>query len=235
MSLVVTMPQARAAGPLLAALCLASLPSAVAAKPGDNARRNDNRLAHEAMADAFVCMMKRNPGRVRAYLGTAPGSDAEWTVGNYLYNQLGSCLSRATYVGFNQALGRGLAAERLLAVDFPGAPPPAGPIAPEEFGPLSRVEKVDAKLASGYIFARCVVMADPVGVSAVVATPRGSAAEGAALRALGPSFSSCVVAGATFATDRWTLRPFLAEALYQVYRTRGGARSEMQEGSPIHA
>ncbi len=75
-----------------------------------------------------------------------------------------------------------------------------------------------------YVFARCVVMADAADVRALLATARGSAAETAALAALSARFGSCVARGATLATDRWTLRPFLAEALYQVYRTRAAGR-----------
>lgn len=212
----------RVAASLAAALALTA-PSAALAKAGDNARRADNKLAYEAMDDAFVCMMKRNPGQVRAYLAAVPGSDGERRIGWYLYRRVGDCLSRATYVGFNRVMGRGVAAEQLLATDFAGAPPPQAPVGEGEFGPLSQPMKLEPEIASGYAFARCVTMADPVGVARVLGTTRGSGAEVTAMRALNPSFPACVVAGATFSIDRWTLRPFLAEALYQVHRARSGA------------
>ena len=215
---------------LVAAALLAVQPAAVAAKAGDNARRADNALAYKAMDEAFVCMMKRNPGRVRAYLAAVPGSDREQTIGWYLYRQVGECLVRATWVRFNDVMGRGVAAERLLATDFPGAPPPQAPVGEGEFGPLSQPMKLEPETASGYAFARCVTMADPSGVARVLGTVRGSSAEVAAMRALNPSFPACVVAGATFSIDRWTLRPFLAEALYQVHRARGGPISDGEGG-----
>ncbi len=215
----------RAAASLAALLALTAQPIPVAAKPGDNARRADNKLAYEAMDGAFVCMMKRNPGQVRAYLAAVPGSDKEQRIGWYLYRRVGDCLARATWVRFNGVMGRGVAAERLLAVDFPGAAPLQGPVGEGEFGPLSGPMKLEPEIASGYAFARCVIIADPAGVDRVFRTPRGSRAEQVAITALDPSFPACVVAGATFSIDRWTLRPFLAEALYQVHRARAGAPS----------
>jgi hypothetical protein len=194
-----------------------------AAKAGDAARRADNRLAYEAMDQAFVCLMKRNPGRVRAYLAAVPGTDREWTIGAYLYRQLGDCLVKATYVRFNGVMGRGVAAERLLADDFAAAPPLQAPVGEGEFGPLSEPMKLEPEIASGYAFARCVTMADPAGVGRVLRTGRGTPAEQAAMQALKPSFPGCVITGKTFSIDRWTLRPFLAEALYQVYRSRNAA------------
>lgn len=205
-----------------AAALLAAQPASLAAKAGDNARRADNKLAYEAMDEAFVCMMKRNPGQVRAYLASVPGSDRERTIGWYLYRRVGDCLAGATWVRFNAVMGRGVAAERLMAVDFPAAAPLRGPVGEGEFGPLSEPMKLEPEIASGYAFGRCVVMADPAGVDRVLHTPRGSRAEGIAMRALSPSFPACVIAGATFSIDRWTLRPFLAEALYQVHRSRSG-------------
>jgi hypothetical protein len=213
----------RSTGPVAAAAMLAVQPAPVAAKAGDNARRADNALAYEAMDEAFGCLMKRNPGRVRAYLAALPGSDREGIIGSYLYRQLGECLVRATYVRFNGVMGRGVAAERLLATDFAGAGAPRAPVGEGEFGPLSQPMKLEPEIASGYAFARCVTIADPAGVARVLRTVRGSRGEVAAMRALDPSFPACVVAGATFSIDRWTLRPFLAEALYQVHRARGGA------------
>jgi hypothetical protein len=212
----------RAAALVAAAALLAAQPASVAAKAGDNARRADNKLAYEAIDGAFVCLMKRNPGRVRAYLASVPGSDREWTIGSYLYRQLGDCLVKATYVRFNGVMGRGVAAERLLATDFAAAGFLQAPVGAGEFGPLSEPMKLEPEIASGYAFARCVVMADPAGVGRVIATARGSRAELAAMRRLNPHFAPCVVVGATFTIDRWTLRPFLAEALYQVYRARTG-------------
>ena len=68
-----------------------------------------------------------------------------------------------------------------------------------------------------------MTIADPAGVAGVLRTaPRLERREVAAMRALNASFPACVVAGATFSIDRWTLRPFLAEALYQVHRARSG-------------
>lgn len=198
-----------------------------AAKAGDKARRSDNRLAYEAMDGAFGCMMKRNPGQVRAYLAAVPGSDRERTIGWYLYRRIGECLTRATWVRFNGVMGRGVAAERLMAADFPAAAPLQGPVGEGEFGPLSEPMKLEPEIASGYAFAKCVTMADPAGVGRVLRSVRGSAPEHAALRALRPSFPACVVVGATFSIDRWTLRPFLAEALYQVHRARAGASSSL--------
>jgi hypothetical protein len=215
----------RAAASLAALIALTAQPAPVAAKPGDNARRADNKLAYEAMDGAFVCMMKRNPGQVRAYLAAVPGSDKEQRIGWYLYRRVGECLARATWVRFNGVMGRGVAAERLLAVDFPAAAPLQGPVGEGEFGPLSQPMKLEPEIASGYAFARCVTIADPAGVDRVLRTPRGSRAEQAAMKALDPSFPACVVAGATFSIDRWTLRPFLAEALYQVHRARSGVPS----------
>ncbi|HEX6376051.1 MAG TPA: hypothetical protein VFZ91_10065 [Allosphingosinicella sp.] len=212
----------RAAVWAVAAL-LAAQPGSVAAKPGDNARRADNKLAYEAMDEAFICMMKRNPGQVRAYLASVPGSDRERTIGWYLYRRLGDCLVRATYVRFNGVMARGVAAERLLATDFATADALQEPVGADEFGPLSEAMKLEPQIASGYAFARCVAMADPAGVGRVLSTARGSTAEQAAMQVLKLRFPPCVVAGATFSIDRWTLRPFLAEALYQVYRARGGA------------
>ena len=231
MSALVAMPRGRPAAFLAAAALLASAPTAAAAKPGDNARRNDNKLAYEAMDGAFVCMMKRNPGQVRAYLASVPGSDLERRIGWYLYRRLGECLVKATFVRFNGVMGRGVAAERLLATDFPAAGPLRMPVAAEDFGPLSGPMKLEPEIASGYAFARCVVMADPAGVGAVLRTPRGSPAEATAMHALRPNFPACVVRGATFSIDRWTLRPFLAEALYQVHRARGGAAANPGDAS----
>lgn len=207
----------------VAALFLAAQPAAVAAKAGDKARRADNKLAYEAMDGAFACLMKRNPGQVRAYLAAVPGSDRERTIGWYLYRRLGECLVRATYVRFNGVMGRGVAAERLLATDFATAGPVSLPVGEGEFGPLSQPMKLEPEIASGYAFAKCVAMADPAGVGRVLRTIRGSPAEQAAMKALNPRFPACVVAGATFSIDRWTLRPFLAEALYQIHRARAGA------------
>jgi hypothetical protein len=213
---------ARATVSAAAAALLATQPAGVAAKAGDKARRADNAAAYRAMDEAFVCMMKRNPGQVRAYLAAVPGSDRERTIGWYLYRRVGECLVRATWVRFNGVMGRGVAAERLLDTDFAGASALPGPIGEGEFGPLSQPMKLEPEIASGYAFSRCVVMADPEGVHRMLRTARGSAGEAAAMRALKPSFPTCVVAGATFTIDRWTLRPFLAEALYQVYRARAG-------------
>lgn len=209
------------------ALLLGLQPAAVAAKAGDDARRADNKLAYEAMDGAFGCMMKRNPGQVRAYLAAVPGSDLERRIGWYLYRRVGECLSRASWVRFNGVMGRGVAAERVLAADFASAGPLQSPVGEGEFGPLSQPMKLEPQIASGYAFARCVVMADPAGAGRVLRTDRGSRAEAAAMRALDPSFPACVVVGATFSIDRWTLRPFLAEAVYQVHRARGGPASSL--------
>lgn len=227
MSATVAMDR-RGSAALVAALFLAAQPASAAAKAGDKARRADNKLAYEAMDEAFVCMMKRNPGRVRAYLAAVPGTDRERTIGWYLYRRVGDCLVRATWVRFNGVMGRGVAAERLLSTDFPAAGPLQGPVGASEFGPLSQPMKLEPEIASGYAFARCVVMANPAGVSRVLRTDRGSRAEVAAMRALDPSFPACVVAGATFSIDRWTLRPFLAEAVYQVHRARSGPASSLE-------
>lgn len=216
---------------VVATLALVAQPESAAAKPGDDARRADNKLAYEAMDGAFGCMMKRNPGQVRAYLAAVPGSSLEQRIGWYLYRRVGGCLVKATYVRFNGVMGRGVAAERLLAVDFPSAGPLQAPVGEGEFGPLSGPMKVEPEIASGYAFARCVVMADPAGVGRVLRTPRGSPAEVAAMRALNPAFPACVVAGATFSIDRWTLRPFLAEAVYQVHRARSGAAPKAREAA----
>lgn len=196
--------------------------SFVHAKAGDRARQNDSELAFHALDGAFACMMRRNPGRVRAYMGTVPGSAREHSIGSYLYRQLGSCLSKASAVGMSGAMARGIAAERLLAADFGRLPPPVAPIRPEEFGPLAEPMTVSGEIATAYTFARCMVIADPAAVRNLTGTGRGSPAEASALRTMAPRFPSCVVRGATLKTDRWTLRPFLAEALYQVYRSRAG-------------
>ena len=230
MRALVAMDRRRSAASLVAALVLAAQPAALAAKAGDKARRADNKLAYEAMDGAFVCMMKRNPGQVRAYLASVPGSERERTIGWYLYRRVGECLTRASWVRFNGVMGRGVAAERLLAVDFPAAALAQGPVGEGEFGPLSEPMKLEPEIASGYAFAKCVTMADPAGVGRVLRSARGSAAEGAAMRALQPSFPACVVAGATFSIARWTLRPFLAEAVYQVHRARAGTSLSLRPG-----
>ncbi|HEX2762893.1 MAG TPA: hypothetical protein VHM92_03470 [Allosphingosinicella sp.] len=193
------------------------------AKAGDHARQKASELAFRALDSAFACMMHRNPGRVRAYMGTVPGSNREQVIGSYLYHQLGDCLSKASAVGISGVIGRGIAAERLLAVDFPTSPPPSPPVEPGEFGPIAGPMQVDGGIASAYAFARCIVIADPAGVRGLTGTARGSAAEARVLRAMRPRFPPCVARGATLKTDRWTIRPFLAEALYQVYRSRAGA------------
>ena len=209
---------------------LALLAVALAGPPANAAPRRavikDTELAIAATDGAVQCMMKRNPGQVRAYLGTTPGSDAEDRIAAYLFRRMGECLTRATFVRMNEAMARGIAAERLLAIDF-GSPAAAGPAAvgPDSFGPLSRPLDVDPEIGAGYSLARCAVVNDSAAVAAVIAAPRGSAAETAAFRSLGPALRNCVVAGATLKTNRWTLRPFLAEALYQLYRARGGASS----------
>jgi hypothetical protein len=224
MSALAAMDRARPAA-FATALLLAAHATAVAAKAGDKARGADTKLAYEAIDEAFACLMKRNAGQVRAYLAAVPGSEREGTIAGYLYRRLGECLVRATYVGFNGVMGRGVAAERLLASDFADAASVLTPVGEGEFGPLSQPMKLQPEIASGYAFAKCVTMADPAGVAQVLRTERGSAAEQVAMRALKPSFPPCVVAGATFSINRWTLRPFLAEALYQIRRTRAGTSS----------
>lgn len=198
--------------------------SAGAAEPGDRARVEDNKFALAALDEGFGCLLKRNPGRVRAFLAAVPGSDREMTIRWYLYHQLAFCLSHASGFRIDDAVGRGLAAERTFATNFSEAPVPAAPIGETEFGPLSEPARLPPRIMPSYVFARCVVMADAAGVRALLASARDSAAETAAFAALRPDFAPCVARGATLATDRWTLRPFLAEALYQLYASRAAGR-----------
>jgi hypothetical protein len=201
--------------------------SAAPAKPATASERKDTAKAVETMDRAVACLFKRNPGRVRAYLASVPGSREEAIIASYFFHQLGWCLSGGvTRLWINGSMARGIAAEHVLVADFPGEPRAmATAFDNQSFGPLSKPLEVTPEIAAAYDLARCAVQRDMAGVARLIGTRRGSAAEGDSVRVLTPTLSACVVAGATFSTDRDSLRAFLAEALYQVVRARQPSHS----------
>ena len=71
-----------------------------------------------------------------------------------------------------------------------------------------------------YAFALCLAQRETGGVHAVLMTDFGSAAERDAYQALSRRFGSCLEAGEVVHANPLTLRPWLAEAQYQLFRSR---------------
>ncbi|QXQ04849.1 hypothetical protein KX816_11105 [Sphingosinicellaceae bacterium] len=62
--------------------------------------------------------------------------------------------------------------------------------------------------------ATCVAAIAPAGIEALLATKPGSPEDAAAIRALSPSYSTCLTASAKLTANRASMRAAMAEALY---------------------
>ena len=201
------------------AVTLAALPTpTIAADEGTREFRQTKR-AIATIEGATDCMLRRNAGQVHAFMATVPGSREEYRISHYMYDRMGHCLSGTVWM--SGALIRGVIAELLFNERFPPSTDRPGEVpAANEFGPLSEAMEIGSEYIAGYTFARCLTMAELETVRALVRSPAASVEETRQFAALRPAMSDCVTEGATFSTDRLTLRALLAQAVYQYSRTR---------------
>lgn len=79
-----------------------------------------------------------------------------------------------------------------------------------------------------YAFATCLARTEPAGVHTVLKERIGSKGERLALQALSGRFGACLAPGQRLQANSLTLRPWLAEAQYQRFRSR-------DSGQPVEA
>jgi hypothetical protein len=78
----------------------------------------------------------------------------------------------------------------------------------------------DSNARQLYAFATCVARTDPAGVHNVLVERIGFKGERLALQALSRRFGACLAPGQRLQANSLTLRPWLAEAQYQQFRSR---------------
>ena len=71
-----------------------------------------------------------------------------------------------------------------------------------------------------HAFATCLARAEPAGIHNVLVERIGSKGERLALQALSRRFGACLAPGQRLQANSLTLRPWLAEAQYQRFRSR---------------
>lgn len=181
-------------------------------------------LAQPALADAegdtvmakFArCVALGKPDRVRALLATMPDSQEEFKILDAMAETRAGCLTRAGKLKMPRPLMRGAMAEALYRKEFgnAGAVPAGAPGQPRATG--------EGDLLA-FAVARCVTATAPDKVAALVATPRASPGEKAALAPVLATMQDCVPLDRGVRTGPALLRAKLAEELYE-YRWRGKA------------
>ena len=188
-----------------AALLAAATPAAAAVAPGV-----------VAVHDFGRCIAPRAIHAAQKLLATQPVSKAERNAARYLSDHGDPCLTFGT-IGQPTVLLRGAVAEGLLAGPLAGGalrPAPATPVWPvPDSSVTSNYQRSNEE---SYGFARCVVMASPNGVRALIDTKLDSDEERAAFDGLKPILSPCHTGVEGMRLDRPTLRALLAEGLYML-------------------
>ena len=190
---------------LLVAMLAFSAPAAATLSPGA-----------VAVHDFGRCIAPRAPRLAAKLLATQPVSRAERDAARHLTDNGDPCMTFGT-IGQATVLLRGAVAEGLLAGPLAGAalhPAPATPV----WSTVDPSVAEDYRRSSeeSYGMARCVVMAQPADVRALIDTLPDSAPERFAFDRLKPALDPCHTGVAGMRLDRPTLRALLAESLYML-------------------
>ena len=205
------------------------------------AQSTDNQMAQSLMApyptgpnaqfaqEFGACAARDVATYSKTVLKALPASAASdkalfWTVLNS-----NSCSEKRNY-NFNPRALRGPVAEYFLKRDFELSSwtPKRKPLATFAMPVEAEFDKLSADTRAGVtmiVIGTCVFQADRANSAALFNTTVGSPQETAALAALGPSLSRCIVSGAQLKMSKFQLRGALAEAAYRTSAALSNGRN----------
>lgn len=214
-----------------------TLALAVAAQPA--VAETSPQEARVILAKFGACIVKREPAAARDFVLSGDFFEARRPEHARIFQR--ECYpdqSRNARMGFSSDVLRGAMAEALLAPDlaridvngFTAIPPlrwaeprPVKTIGddgkPLNAKRIASEQKWFAVLTGDVLRARlgeCVVRTNPDAARGVLTAPINIPAELAALQAISPALSQCIVAGQTVGFDRMTLRGTIAVAFYRL-------------------
>jgi hypothetical protein len=180
-------------------------------------RRGDAARTDPDFRHVIACAVRREPSRSRNLVNSIPGSTAESMILGSYQSRLDQCYPRLMGgLGFSYDLLRGGIAELFYHRDFPGGLPSAPASPPSEAASAwARPRPFEGRVTAAEVphaIARCLVLRQPAGVSALLTNAPFSASEMAATRSLQADLAACITRGTRFTASRQSLRGLLAEA-----------------------
>lgn len=167
-----------------------------------------------------VCVRDKRAPASEAFLRTSPGSPEE-TAALPLVPQPGQdeCLTRTNRLSIrNRNLMRGAVAEAFY--NGAGARPRSPAALPEAVeAAMPQGNAISPEQRVGRVVGACSVRRSPMLAHTAMQFNPGGIGEFRALKALGPTFLSCLPAGTSLRVSRLSIRASLAEALYHAWRT----------------
>ncbi len=171
------------------------------------------------MWTAATCVADNEPGIARALLATLPGSAAEAKMRNQVAEIFTACNDGVWVAGDGVARVRPAIAAAMVAYDIEhGKPRPAAASASPWYAKAvaqgAPGRDFDPVALGMQEFGTCVVAAAPGPATRLVVSGPGGSEERAAIAALKPALSPCVVQGKPITLKPAALRMLLAEPLY---------------------